>query len=343
MSIIYTMPDGGVAVTEPGVCRSGEPEAIWLDRVARKCCPPDGRLVAVMSADDLPKDRTHRDAWVWDGSRVVVDESRIRMRPAPAVQSAPAAQPAADPAPIRTEMHAEIARLRKDLSNSVEKIYTDLTSRIEERPAGQPAMDPAALLEQAESVIADRMDRAVSEAVRRVEERTGAITARQREAVQFEPGAIDEDGPLPHMFDDWRPTARSEEPEPEPETPEDRRERAIQAIARAAEERRGAVTSPYPGKRDYYVHKANIAFKQKMAPARVYTEMLEPEAKRKGLTVDQLCDRIIACHYEAEAALQRIHDAEAEGVAAVLRAPADGIVDAERAAVARIEAIGGDV
>lgn len=239
------------------------------------------------------------------------------------------AAPPPDLAPLRVEMHAEIARLRKDFSQAVEKAYTDLAKRIER----QSDIDPEELARQVQSVVSGEIDRAVAEAVQRIEERAPART----QLVEVEPGAFDETEPLPHFLDDWRKHGKRE-----PETPEARRERAIRAIALAAEERRGAVTSPYPGKRDYYLRKAQIAFKQKMAPAQAYTDMLSTEAKRKGLTVDQLCDRIISRHYEAEAALQHIHDAEAEGTAAVMRATDEGIVAAERAAIERLASIGGD-
>lgn len=248
--------------------------------------------------------------------------------------SVPAPAVSYDPAPLRSEFHAEIARVRKDFSQAVEKAYTDLAKRIER----QSDIDPEELARQVQSVVSGEIDRAVAEAVQRIEERAPART----QLVEVEPGAFDETEPLPHFLDDWRKHGRREREEPEPETPEARRERAIRAIALAAEERRGAVTSPYPGKRDYYLRKAQIAFKQKMAPAQAYTDMLSPEAKRKGLTVDQLCDRIISRHYEAEAALQHIHDAEAEGTAAVMRATDEGIVAAERAAIERLASIGGD-
>src|SRR5690606_23144304 len=80
--LIFVMPDGSVHVTEPGPARPNENSSMWLDRVQRKCCPIGGKFVAVINADELP-DRTHRDAWVWDGQRVVVDESRIKPKAAP--------------------------------------------------------------------------------------------------------------------------------------------------------------------------------------------------------------------------------------------------------------------
>ncbi len=338
--IVLVKGDGGVGhmqfVTrqhpwkdDPGWTREATDAAIEAEIQRAGCEVTEWHRVG---PDAIPSDRSHRDAWVWDGSRIVIDESRIKPRSVAQPQAVQHQPAPADTAPIRAELKEEIASVRKDFSAAVERTFRDLDQRIKERPS--TTVDPDTLIRQAESLIAEKVDQAVAEATRRLEERRP-----QTQLVEVEPGAIDETGPLPHFLDDWKTHGRREEPEPE--TPEQRRERAIRAIAVAAEERRGQLVSPYPGKRDYYQQKAAIAFKWKMSPNQHYTDMLAREAARKGLSVDQLCSRIIERHYEAERWLQEIHDTEAEGIAAVMRAPEEGVVAAEREAIAKLEAIGG--
>lgn len=157
--LIFALPDGGVAVTEPGPARPEEAELVWLDRVARKCCPEGGKLVAVVSADDLPS-REHRDAWVWDGQRVVVDESRIRPRRsrlAPASsESIPA--PLADLDSLRNELAAHVAatfvRIEQELNQRLASLertilratraYLESVAVAHRVEAGEP-VDPQAV------------------------------------------------------------------------------------------------------------------------------------------------------------------------------------------------------
>lgn len=124
--LIYAMPDGGVVITEPGRCVSGETEAAWLDRVARKCCPDGGQLVAVMDTADLP-DRTHRDAWVWDGQRIVVDESRIKPKAAPVDAPPAGAVQAYDP-----RLDAIAQQLSERFQGVVEELWREFNAKQEE-------------------------------------------------------------------------------------------------------------------------------------------------------------------------------------------------------------------
>src|SRR5690606_8311280 len=128
--LVFALPDGRVCVSS-GPAYAMEPEPAWLDRVSRKCCPEGGKLVAVVSADELPS-REHRDAWVWDGQRVVVDESRIRHRPVEQPQAVQHQTAPADTAPIRAELQEEIASVRKDFSAAVERTFRELDQRIKE-------------------------------------------------------------------------------------------------------------------------------------------------------------------------------------------------------------------
>ena len=140
--IIYTLPDGSLAVVEPAPgCRrvrkikgengehrfagQGVPaerlakarhnvlemegEAEWLARVAAKCVPPGAIRPRIVDLADLPQDRENRAAWVDDGTRVYVDPSRIK--PAPIMEAAPAgATVVQDPrvAALRPQLAAHI-------------------------------------------------------------------------------------------------------------------------------------------------------------------------------------------------------------------------------------------
>jgi hypothetical protein len=62
---------------------AGEDEAAQIDRICKAAVPPGCTVVAVLDADAIPDDRTHRDAWVWDGERIVVDPGRVKSHPPP--------------------------------------------------------------------------------------------------------------------------------------------------------------------------------------------------------------------------------------------------------------------
>ena len=157
--LIFALQDGSVQVAQPGPPRAGEPEQVWLDRVARKCCPEGANLVAVVDASDLPP-REHREAWVWNGERIVVDESRIRPRRsrlAPASsESIPA--PPADLDSLRNELAAHIAatfvRIEQDLNQRLASLertilratraYLESVAVAHRVEAGEP-VDPQAV------------------------------------------------------------------------------------------------------------------------------------------------------------------------------------------------------
>lgn len=124
--LIFAMPDGSVHVTEPGPARPGEAEPVWLDRVARKCCPEGGKLVAVMDESELP-DRTHRDAWVWDGQRIVIDESRIKPKAAPVDAPPAGAVQAYDP-----RLDAIAQQLSERFQGVVEELWREFNAKQEE-------------------------------------------------------------------------------------------------------------------------------------------------------------------------------------------------------------------
>lgn len=124
--LIFALQDGSVQVTQPGPPRAGEPEPVWLDRVARKCCPKGGKLVAVVNADDLPS-REHRDAWVWDGQRIVIDESRIKPKAAPVDAPPAVAVQAYDP-----RLDAIAQQLSERFQGVVEELWREFNAKQEE-------------------------------------------------------------------------------------------------------------------------------------------------------------------------------------------------------------------
>jgi len=124
--LIFALPDGGVVVTEPGPARPEEAEPVWLARVARKCCPEGAQLVAVMDESELP-DRTHRDAWVWDGQRVVVDESRIKPKAAPVDAPPAGAVQAYDPS-----LDTISQQLSERFQGVVEELWREFHAKQEE-------------------------------------------------------------------------------------------------------------------------------------------------------------------------------------------------------------------
>lgn len=61
--IIYPTPDGGVAVIIPADC------GLTIEQIAAKDVPPDTPY-SIVNAEDIPTDRTFRDAWEKQGSAV---------------------------------------------------------------------------------------------------------------------------------------------------------------------------------------------------------------------------------------------------------------------------------
>ena len=123
--LIYALPDGSVQTTEPGPAREGIPDEAWLGYVARKCCPDGGELVAIVHPDDLPKE--HRDAWVWDGQRIVIDESRIKPKAAPVDAPPAGAVQAYDP-----RLDAIAQQLSERFQGVVEELRREFNAKQEE-------------------------------------------------------------------------------------------------------------------------------------------------------------------------------------------------------------------
>src|SRR5690606_20424777 len=78
---------------DPGWTREATDAAIEAEIQRAGCEATEWHRVG---PDAIPSDRTHRDAWVWDGQRVVIDETRIK--PKAPVDAPPAgAEQAYDP------------------------------------------------------------------------------------------------------------------------------------------------------------------------------------------------------------------------------------------------------
>lgn len=65
--IIYTNSDGSVSVLVP-ILSSG----LTIEEILAKDIPA-GVSYALVTDDDIPSDRTFRDAWKMDGKRIVID------------------------------------------------------------------------------------------------------------------------------------------------------------------------------------------------------------------------------------------------------------------------------
>lgn len=121
--IVYATHDGAARFVSPGPC---------IKRAAARCVPRDARHVAVIDDSDLPTDRTHRDAWVWDGQRVVVDPARIKPPPAAGSRRQPPATGEtvvmADP---RVDALArEMSRQRQEMAKSLGDLFQQMRSEI---------------------------------------------------------------------------------------------------------------------------------------------------------------------------------------------------------------------
>lgn len=117
--VIYVMPDHSVQVFQPAETSRQEDEDLnaWLERVANKSRPAEA--VATYSVDDASLPTDNRDAWVWNGSKVVIDPSRIR--PPEMVQEAIAALPVArgESPDWSAEIARQVQAAKTDIVNSV--------------------------------------------------------------------------------------------------------------------------------------------------------------------------------------------------------------------------------
>jgi hypothetical protein len=87
---VYTDPaTGNVHIAQPApksrllLPRKGfppvlEPEALWLQRIAARIIPPDAQDVHVIEEEDIPRDRTFRNAWKHRAGVISVDMPKAR-------------------------------------------------------------------------------------------------------------------------------------------------------------------------------------------------------------------------------------------------------------------------
>ncbi|WP_431014681.1 hypothetical protein [Bradyrhizobium pachyrhizi] len=80
-SIIYTRPDGGLSICHPMISRD-DPEDFSeedaLQRALQKDVPPDAVNPTIIDRDQIPQDRTFRDAWRHVGEEIRHDMDRCR-------------------------------------------------------------------------------------------------------------------------------------------------------------------------------------------------------------------------------------------------------------------------
>lgn len=78
--IIYTRPDGGLSVVHPApqARLEGESEDGFLQRVLAKDVPSDAINVQIVEEEIVPADRTFRNAWEADGSKISVNMPKAR-------------------------------------------------------------------------------------------------------------------------------------------------------------------------------------------------------------------------------------------------------------------------
>lgn len=71
--IIYTRPDGGLSIVVPV-----KDDQDLFEKVLKKDIPPGSLDVRVIDRSEVPVDRTFRNAWKDDGSKIVHDMSKAR-------------------------------------------------------------------------------------------------------------------------------------------------------------------------------------------------------------------------------------------------------------------------
>lgn len=125
MKIYCTVNEDRSVILTPIVpdCKCGEDEAKAAERIRNDV--PQGSFI--ITEDQKPTDRTHRDAWVWDGQRIVVDESRIKPKAAPVDAPPAGAVQAYDP-----RLDAIAQRLSERFQGVVEELWREFNAKQEE-------------------------------------------------------------------------------------------------------------------------------------------------------------------------------------------------------------------
>jgi hypothetical protein len=111
--IVFVMPDQSVQIVQPVAKgrREGESPMDWLQRIAERTRPPEAVGQAhVISVQDLPKG--NKEAWVWNGQKVVIDQTRIKPPRAKKVQAA--ADGSVDIAALISELRQDVAAHMQD-------------------------------------------------------------------------------------------------------------------------------------------------------------------------------------------------------------------------------------
>lgn len=149
--IVFVMPDKSVQITQPAPRgrREAEDPMTWFKRVADKARPKEAVGDAhIVDTADLPD--KHREAWVWNGSKVIIDPSRIK--PPKAVREAMQSLPGReiDLTPYFTQLRGEIAaemgqafqNMKDDIIRWVIRYMSEINVAINALKSDQEASDP---------------------------------------------------------------------------------------------------------------------------------------------------------------------------------------------------------
>lgn len=77
--IIYTRPDGGVSIVIP--CRNIDESHLTDDEIYQRAfnkLPKDAINPQMITADKIPQDRTHRNAWEHGGDKIKINMSKVK-------------------------------------------------------------------------------------------------------------------------------------------------------------------------------------------------------------------------------------------------------------------------
>lgn len=80
--IVFTRPNGKLSVIEPVINVLGEASGFTEEQAEQRAwdsMPADAINPQWIDEDAIPKDRTLRDSWTFDGKSIVVDATKIKI------------------------------------------------------------------------------------------------------------------------------------------------------------------------------------------------------------------------------------------------------------------------
>lgn len=77
--IVYTREDGCVSLVHPNYAARGEDtEGAFISKLIKRHVPAGASNIKVVDASELPQDKTFRNAWKQNGSKIEVDMNAAR-------------------------------------------------------------------------------------------------------------------------------------------------------------------------------------------------------------------------------------------------------------------------